>query len=173
MTFLHDKLSKHWRWSARLLIAFLLVLAAYQSSQLIYLIISAPEKTSITLGNKDSLSTVTAPENIQPVIELNLLGRPPVVRNWPEGEPRFQVRTPLPDDQLLLQAPLAKVNVRIVGIVSSRNPHKAMVIIEENNQQNSHVIGDKIGNQQYEVVRILTDRIIINENGYYAALVMN
>ncbi|MNI91359.1 hypothetical protein D3C73_1490050 [compost metagenome] len=58
-----------------------------------------------------------------------------------------------------------------MGLLCDKDDHAGMVIIERSGRQQSYVSGEKI-NDTYPIVKILADRIIINENGFYAALML-
>lgn len=76
------------------------------------------------------------------------------------------------DDALLLDVPRAKLTATLVGILMSSNPAKHMVIIESAGQQTSYGLNDRIAGK-FTILRILQDRIVINENGFYAALILD
>lgn len=84
---------------------------------------------------------------------------------------RFRIQGSAADDALLLDAPRAKLRDRLVGVLISSNPAKNMAIIDSGGKQASYVQSDRIGNK-FIILRILPDRVVINENGFYAALIL-
>lgn len=77
------------------------------------------------------------------------------------------------DDPLLFHAPRSKLTARIVGVLSSNMHEKSIAIIEQNKRQNSYTQGEKLLDNNAVVIRIFEDRIIINHQGYYEALLLD
>lgn len=95
-------------------------------------------------------------------------GNPHQLSEKNDGKERFRVRQNV-SDELLLLAPRATLNEKIVGILFSTQQSRSIAIIESGGIQKSYLLGDKISGQ-FPVLRILTDRVIIDDNGFYAAL---
>jgi general secretion pathway protein C len=97
---------------------------------------------------------------------------------YPTGSPevsaeqgRFRVHGKLAGDDLLMTAPVAKLTVKVVGLLCDKDNHAGMVIIEGSGRQQSYVSGEAI-NDTYPIMKIFSDRVVINENGFYAALML-
>jgi len=88
-----------------------------------------------------------------------------------DGKERFRIGQSVDDDTLLLAAPRAKIRDSLVGILTSSNMEKNMVIIESAGKQTSYGLGDRIAGK-FSVIRVFPDRVVINENGFYAALML-
>ncbi|MGF6190042.1 type II secretion system protein N [Serratia sp. 2723] len=87
------------------------------------------------------------------------------------SQERFHIHGSGADDTLLLAAPRAKLRDSLVGVLISSNPAKSTAIIESGGKQVSYGISDRIAGK-FTVLRILPDRVVINENGFYAALIL-
>ncbi|OPJ99462.1 type II secretion system protein N [Serratia marcescens] len=83
---------------------------------------------------------------------------------------RFRVR-PGVSNELLLLAPRATLSEKVVGILFSTQQARSMAIIESGGTQKSYQVGEKISGKSI-ILRIFTDRVIINDNGYYASLLL-
>ncbi|WP_431223431.1 type II secretion system protein N [Serratia sp. L9] len=84
---------------------------------------------------------------------------------------RFYIQGTIADDSLLLAAPRAKVRDNLVGVLMSSNPEKNMAIIESAGKQASYGLNDRIAGK-FTILKIFQDRVVINENGFYATLVL-
>lgn len=84
---------------------------------------------------------------------------------------RFRVHGKLAGDDLLMAAPVAKLTLKVVGLLCDKDNHAGMVIIEGSGRQQSYISGEAI-NDTYPIIKIFSDRIVINENGFYAALML-
>lgn len=89
----------------------------------------------------------------------------------PADQERFRVTSRKPSNVLLMTAPVARLSMKVVGVLCDKDGQAGMAIIEHSGQQFSYVSGEKI-NDSYPIMNILPDRIIINENGFYAALML-
>ncbi|CAI2092271.1 type II secretion system protein N [Serratia ficaria] len=87
-----------------------------------------------------------------------------------DGRERFRIR-PGVSDELLLLAPRATSSEKVVGILSSTQQVRSIAIIESGGAQKSYQIGERISGKSI-ILRILSDRVIINDNGYYASLIL-
>lgn len=88
------------------------------------------------------------------------------------GHERFRIHGSAADDALLLAAPRAKLTDSLVGVLISSNPAKHMAIIDSGGKQASYVLSDRLA-EKFTILRILPDRVVINENGFYAALILD
>lgn len=92
---------------------------------------------------------------------------PPVT----DTDKRFYIHEPIDDDALLLAAPRAQLAASLVGVLISSKPENTLAIIESAGKQVSYVPGDRIAGK-FTILRILPDRVVINQNGFYAALIL-
>ncbi|MGE4802337.1 type II secretion system protein N [Yersinia hibernica] len=126
-------------------------------------------------NEKGDTLVVTAHENSAKKyekVELNRLN----LFSAAEGNSRvnpYRVGYLTVDDPLLLQAPRSNLAVNLVGVLSSSLHEKSIAIIEQNKRQNSYVQGEKLPENQAVVIKIFDDRVIINRQGYYEALLLD
>ncbi|AGB84042.1 hypothetical protein D781_3848 [Serratia sp. FGI94] len=102
--------------------------------------------------------------------KLAQIARPRRLPDADDGRERFMVR-PGVSDELLLLAPRATLSEKVVGILSSTQQTRCIAIIESDGAQKSYQVGEKISGKS-TILRILSDRVIINDNGYYASLIL-
>lgn len=88
-----------------------------------------------------------------------------------DSHERFRIQGSIADDALLLAAPRAKLRDSLVGVLISSNPAKNLAIIDSGGKQASYAPSDRIA-EKFTILRILPDRVVINENGFYAALML-
>lgn len=84
---------------------------------------------------------------------------------------RFYIQGAIADDSLLMSAPRTKLKDSLVGVLMSSNSEKNMAIIESAGKQASYGPGDLIAGK-FTILKIFQDRVVINENGLYAALIL-
>lgn len=84
---------------------------------------------------------------------------------------RFLVREHLADDTVLRAAPKANSHDNIVGILTSSTPEKNIAIIESAGKQQSYSVQDRVAGT-LTILKIFNDRVIVNENGSYAAFIL-
>ncbi|WP_231591920.1 type II secretion system protein N [Yersinia massiliensis] len=77
------------------------------------------------------------------------------------------------EDPLFLQAPLSHLPLNLVGVLSSSVHENSLAIIEQNKRQRSYIQGDELTEHNAVIVKILPDRIILNQQGYYKSLLLN
>lgn len=75
-------------------------------------------------------------------------------------------------DEFFLSCPVAKVSARVVGLVSDVNHSKDIAIIRYRGKEASYSVSDAL-DKEVNIVRIFRDRVIVDEHGYCAALLMN
>lgn len=88
-----------------------------------------------------------------------------------DSRERFRIQDSAADNALLLAAPRAKLRDSLVGVLISSNPAKNMAIIDSDGKQASYALSERIADK-FAILRILPDRVVINENGFYAALIL-
>lgn len=128
-----------------------------------------------TLGDKKSRAVL--PE--KPVAEfpssavqekIAQIASPQHLPDIDDEKERFRVRPGVSNDLLLL-APRATLSEKVVGILFSTQQTRSMAIIESGGTQKTYQVGEKISGKSI-ILRILSDRVIINDNGYYASLIL-
>ncbi len=72
--------------------------------------------------------------------------------------------------ELLANAPEAAALGKITGLLFSDNAEKSLVIVEYGGKQTGYGVGDRLVGSNAVIVRILKNKILLDENGYYAAL---
>ncbi|EPH7221580.1 TPA: type II secretion system protein N [Serratia marcescens] len=72
--------------------------------------------------------------------------------------------------ELLANAPEAAALGKITGLLFSDNAEKSLVIVEHGGKQTGYGVGDRLVGSNAVIVRILKNKILLDENGYYAAL---
>lgn len=63
------------------------------------------------------------------------------------------------------QAPLTRLNLRLLGVSASSVPARSAAIIEQAGQQNTYSAGDVLNNTQVKVLEIYADRVILENQG--------
>ena len=63
------------------------------------------------------------------------------------------------------QAPLTRLNLRLLGVSASSVPARSAAIIEQAGQQNTYSAGDILNNTQVKVLEIYADRVILENQG--------
>ncbi|QGH61913.1 type II secretion system protein N [Serratia proteamaculans] len=119
-----------------------------------------------------------SPLRILPNKKVTRVINPLPVLFYPDGQEdvdaeqeRFRITRKFASDTLLMAAPIARVSVKVVGLLCDKDNHAGMVIIDGSGRQQSYVSGEAI-NDTYPIMKIFSDRIVINENGFYAALML-
>lgn len=74
------------------------------------------------------------------------------------------------DAELLANAPQASVSGKIAGLLFSNIAKKSLVIIEHGGKQTSYGTGDRLAGSNAVIVQIVKNKILLDENGYYATL---
>ncbi|WP_241970525.1 type II secretion system protein GspC [Idiomarina aquatica] len=62
-------------------------------------------------------------------------------------------------------APKTSLNIRLVGVSASSNPLRSAAIIEQAGQQQTYIVGDKLGRSGVTVEEIYADRVLLDNNG--------
>lgn len=70
----------------------------------------------------------------------------------------------------ILNSPIYTGTLKLVGVLEHTDEASSIVILEFDGKQNLYLEGDKV--EAVTIVKILKDRIIINENGEHYTLVM-
>ncbi|MGL4861126.1 MAG: type II secretion system protein N [Enterobacteriaceae bacterium] len=128
------------------------------------------------MGNRDNADQAATRVNmphtgLAEIIQLNLLGQSNI-KSTQAGLYCSDSNT-LPDDDFLRKAPKAKLLARLAGVLYSSNPKDSIVIIEQGDDQTSYQLGDKLDNNQLEIVKIFPDSVIFREGNCYSMLTVD
>lgn len=116
---------------------------------------------------KNSQKQVVFPSKLD---EKNVSELYPVTQLIDAKDP-FLVRDPIDDDAILRAAPRTKNKDNLVGVLISSKPEKNIAIIESGGKQLSYGLHDRIAGK-LPILKIFNDRVVINENGSYAAFIL-
>nr|WP_301286124.1 type II secretion system protein N [Serratia nevei] len=72
--------------------------------------------------------------------------------------------------ELLANAPEAAALGKIAGLLFSDNAKKSLVIVEHGGKQTGYGVGDRLAGSNAVIVWIVKNKILLDENGYYATL---
>lgn len=72
--------------------------------------------------------------------------------------------------ELLANAPEAAALGKIAGLLLSDNAKKSLVIVEHDGKQTGYGIGGRLVGSNAVIVRIVKNKILLDENGYYVTL---
>ncbi|MEE4409825.1 MULTISPECIES: type II secretion system protein N [unclassified Serratia (in: enterobacteria)] len=75
------------------------------------------------------------------------------------------------NDDVINNAPETRLAGRITGLLLSDDHKHSLVIIERAGKQASYGMGDRIAGSNLVILRILQDKILLDENGYYASMI--
>ncbi|RQM37057.1 hypothetical protein EB241_16735 [Erwinia psidii] len=122
-----------------------------------------------------------ANEKTERILTHNLLRESHSVFIAPDGLVLFQsverkapnpwrVNGKVPDDNVLIKAPLNQSGLEVVGILSGKDCATSIVIIKEDNSQKSYRCGETLSGRSVVIVKIFHDVVIINNKNYYETL---
>ena len=97
---------------------------------------------------------------------------PPSLTQQQANSQRYALTEGHSTDSFYLSCPPAQLAARVVGLLSSDNIHKNMAVIDYRGTGASYSVADSL-DKGINIVRIFPDRVIVNEHGYCAALLMN
>ncbi|YCH30145.1 hypothetical protein M1D48_18770 [Erwinia sp. D4-22] len=96
----------------------------------------------------------------------------PMLTNTAEYNQRYALSANELTEAFYLSCPSAKLSARVSGLLSGDNINKNVAVIHYQGKEESYGINDSIG-EGVTLIRIFPDRVIVNEHGYCAALLMN
>lgn len=128
-----------------------------------------------TLGEK-KLAVLTRVDNDLLYLEKSVSGmfkpqQPAITAKPASSDPYVMKNNKLTDD-FYLSCPVAKVSASVVGLVSGNNNSKDIAVITYGGKEASYSVSDAL-DKEVNIVRIFRDRVIVDEHGYCAALLMN
>lgn len=113
-----------------------------------------------------------APDDTSIIGTANLFGHYEQAKEFGEKQTRYKVRPQDITDEIINSAPESRLVGKITGLLLSSNENKSLVIIERSGKQNGYGIGDRIADSNVVILRILQNKILLNENGYYASMIL-
>ncbi len=140
--------------AANALTAFLIAVTAWYLGMLVWLIFQEPEPVTgqhvaVNVANKpDSLEY-----NINTLLDAQLFGR--FIKQSNISKPQTNLST----------LPKASINFQLVGLVASTIDSKSLAIISNKGQQGVYGIGDFIDGTKVSITYVLSDRVILNNQG--------
>jgi len=87
-----------------------------------------------------------------------------------EDDRMWRVTTVLPEAEVLRQAPVSELPLRLAGIVSSGRCEGSLAIIETQKSQSTWTCGAIASEEGVSIVHFFADQIVIDNNGYYESL---
>jgi len=146
---------------AKAISALLLCYVAYILAQFTWLL--APNSSSpqqpLTLGQSLQLKNESSTIDVKPLQALNLFGL------FNE-----QAKVEVVEVQ---DAPETNLRLTLTGTIASDNPSIATAIIENNGQQETYGIGDKITGTRASLNSVSTDRVLIKQSGRLETLMLD
>lgn len=130
-----------------------------------------------TLGAK-KLEVLTRIDNDLLFLGKNVSGmfkpqqQQPALMSKPADSDRYVIKMNNLTDDFYLSCPMAKVSASVVGLVSGDNNRKDIAIIRYQGKEASYSVSDALA-KEVNIVRIFRDRVIVDEHGHCAALLMN
>lgn len=164
--FLNDGyLKKNWKALLMILLFIAMTIASV-------LVIAGYNMKNKTLVSDESVPG--ADDNI-PISDppLERLGQLTFFFHPQEKEPEEFAVTPSDRDDRMFNAPISGLDFHVTGILNTSRQQHSLAIVRQGQKQYSLLVGDKLPNTNAEIVRIFTDRVIINSGGKYESLRMN
>lgn len=167
--------SKQVRWALSGLACMWLLLAV---ANMVWSLLPQPESQTlpgVTLNplQVSAVSAQKAPVNIEELVGWNLFGtaasKPvPAVK---EDQAAAQDKGDL--EGIENSAKETRLNLKLQGIVASRDQASARAIIENQRKQKQYAVGDKLPvSGKVTVAKILNDRIVLDNGGKYELLML-
>lgn len=153
------------RWRS-LCLAIVLLWAVHNLAQAFWLLLPAPSLEQPPLAPPPEVSntgTQTASIDLAAIQEAALFGEGGIV--VVEQPPQTAVLPGI--EQSAVDTTL---NLRLQGIIASSDPEAAWAIIADGNSQALYRVGDKLPQGNASLVKVLEQRIILDNNGRYESL---
>ncbi|ARC91008.1 type II secretion system protein GspC [Vibrio coralliilyticus] len=78
---------------------------------------------------------------------------------------RYQAQAPVEKKPVVTEAPKSRLNVILVGVVTSTEANKNLAVVASRGQQATYGIGETLEGTRATVVQVLYDRIIVDNSG--------
>lgn len=149
---------------SRIITLILIALTAWQLAILVWGIFTPTPQVSRWSPQHISGLQVKAQqqEGIETLLKADLFGRY-------EAKSQIQATTPIKVNN----APPTRLQLTLVGLVASPDANYSLAVISYKNQQNTYGIGEKIANTRATLQSVLSDRVIINNQGKDEALMLD
>lgn len=137
--------------------------------------VDAIENQRLVGGITSSESIVLFPSEseVQEINDAYFFGKYMENENAAIKSKGFSVGAQEISEYVINNAPKTLLIGSITGLLLSGNDKKNLVIIERSGKQNSYSVGERIAGSNVVILRILEDKILLNENGYYALMFFN
>ncbi len=146
--------------AANALTGFLIAVIAWYLGVLVWLFFQKPEPTG---AQQVALNTVNKTEaleyNINSLLSAQLFGR-------------YVKQSSKPQQTKLSTLPKASLNLELVGLVASTIEKKSLAIISNKGLQGVYGIGDFIDGTKASITYVLSDRVILNNQGQDETLML-
>ncbi|MEZ8101311.1 type II secretion system protein GspC [Vibrio bivalvicida] len=131
----------------------LLTLSAWIGGQMIWQPWSTPsisqwQPSSVVKVGSDSSSRI----DISELQNSNLFGK-------------YQTNAPVVEQPKVQDAPKSRLNVVLVGVVTSSNPDKSLAVIANRGQQATYGLNEVIEGTRAKLIQVQSDRVIIDNSG--------
>ncbi|VEI17127.1 Cholera toxin secretion protein epsC [Serratia plymuthica] len=113
-----------------------------------------------------------AQDDIEKINNADFFGRYGENREEGNNGKSYKVSSQGINDDVINNAPETRLAGKITGLLFSDNHKHSLVIIERSGKQASYGMDDRIANSNVVVLRILQDKILLDENGYYALMIL-
>ena len=154
-------------YSKWLLIALLIIPLAHSMTRLFWLLMPEPVLTPMTetpvQGEVEESSDTRQPVDIDALKALALFGEPPKTKEQPVKAAPIPVK----------EAKETVLNVKLNGVFVSNDNTRAHAIISQGKQQSLYRVGEELDNLRgVTLVNVLSDRVIIDNNGKDEAILL-
>ncbi|MBL3525159.1 general secretion pathway protein GspC [Serratia plymuthica] len=113
-----------------------------------------------------------AKDDIEKINNADFFGRYGESRGEGNNGVSYKISSQGISDDVINNAPETRLAGKVTGLLFSDNPKHSLAIIERSGKQASYGMGDRIANSNVVVLRILQDKILLDENGYYALMIL-
>lgn len=113
-----------------------------------------------------------AKDDIEKINAVGFFGRHEEIRGGGNDGMSYKVNLQGINDDVINNAPETRLAGKITGLLLSDNHKYSLVVIERAGKQASYGMGDRIADSNVVILRILQDKILLDENGYYASMIL-
>jgi len=78
---------------------------------------------------------------------------------------KYQTNAPVVEQPKVQDAPKSRLNVVLVGVVTSSNPDKSLAVIANRGQQATYGLNEVIEGTRAKLIQVQSDRVIIDNSG--------
>lgn len=133
----------------------LLAMTSWVLGKVVWLMVPQPMTLPIWQPSAQTSASISAQESIDftALHKANLFGQYQATQKQK------------PQQQVIKDAPKTRLSLTVVGVVASDNAKTSLAVIANRGQQATYGIGEKIAGTRAELKAVLTDRIIIDNQG--------